>query len=200
MNPVHHLIDRVFCFIPMISFSKNAVVPFRVTFIMWVCFFVQFNFNYDLSFLGIQPRHLTGLIGVITAPMIHGDLNHIMSNTLPMLLLGWSLFYFYSNVAHMVFLNCYLMTGLLVWVFGREFYHIGASGVIYGLAFFLMLFGLFRKDRRSLLISIVVVLIYGGLIYGLMPGNPQTSWESHVFGAIVGGSTAYVLRNYKKVD
>ncbi|MCV9385905.1 rhomboid family intramembrane serine protease [Reichenbachiella ulvae] len=171
-----------------------------MAFLMWVSFSYQFYSGTDLGFLGVYPRQVSGLIGIITSPLIHGDLNHIMSNTLPLILLGAALFHFYSRIATTVFYNAYLITGILVWLFGREFYHIGASGVIYALAFFLMLFGLFRGDKKSLFISIITVAVYGGLIYGLMPDNPQTSWESHVFGAGVGASLAFVFRTRKQVD
>lgn len=188
-------------FVPMIrKYRKSSVIPLRMAFLMWLAFSYQFYSGKDLGFLGIYPRDLWGLIGVFTGPLIHGDLNHIMSNTLPLIILGAVVFHFYSRIAVAVFYNSYLITGLLVWIFGREFYHIGASGVIYALAFFLMLFGLFRGDKKSLLISIATVAVYGGLVYGLMPDNPQTSWESHAFGAGVGVSLAFTFRKTKKLD
>ncbi|SHJ42031.1 rhomboid family intramembrane serine protease [Reichenbachiella agariperforans] len=182
------------------TYRRSSVIPLRMAFVMWLLFTYQFYSGHDLGFLGIYPRHLLGLIGVLVSPLVHGDVNHIMSNTVPLILLGAVLFHFYPLIARVVFVNSYLATGLLVWLFGREFFHIGASGVIYSLAFFLMLFGLFRKDKKSLLISIIVVVVYGGLVYGLMPNDPQTSWESHVFGAGVGTSLAFVFRNRARVD
>lgn len=167
---------------------------------MWGVHFVQSFLSIDLSFLGLYPRRFFGLVGVFCSSLIHGGYGHIVSNTLPFLILSTALFYFYKRVALLVFMNCYITTGVLVWLFGREFYHIGASGLVYGIAFFLMLFGLFRKDFKSILISTVVVATYGGLIYGLMPDNPQTSWESHAFGASIGTALAFYLRNSKRID
>jgi len=167
---------------------------------MWFVHFIQFFLSIDLSYLGLYPREMSGLVGVVLSPLIHGNQSHIVSNSLPFLILSMALFYFYKRVSALVFLNCYLSTGILVWLFGRPVYHIGASGLIYGIAFFLMLFGLFRKDVKSILISIIVVGVYGGMIYGLMPDSPQTSWESHVFGAFVGTALAFYLRKSKLVD
>lgn len=167
---------------------------------MWAIFSFELYSNVDLGFLGIYPRTLHGLIGVLASPMIHGSLLHLTSNTLPLLFLGSSLYYFYDKIAGRVFLHCYLFTGLLVWIFGRPFYHIGASGLIYGLAFFLISFGLFRKDFKSLLISGIVVFLYGGIIYGLLPNQPGVSWESHVLGAVVGITTASTLSKVRRVS
>lgn len=180
---------------------KNSIlIPIRIALIIWCVHFVQFFLSFDLGFLGVYPRTISGLLGIFFSPLIHGSQSHIISNTVPLIILSAALFYFYRRVAMLVFLNCYLTTGILVWLFGRPFYHIGASGLIYGIAFFLMLFGLFRKDVKSILVSIVVVGVYGSLIYGLMPDNPQTSWESHVFGAAIGASLAFYLRKSKRID
>lgn len=185
----------------MISeFKQSVLIPIRVTLLMWCFHLVQSFLHLDLGYLGIYPRRVSGLIGIVCAPLVHGDYGHIISNTVPFLVLTIALFYFYKKVALLVFVNCYLSTGALVWLFGRSFYHIGASGVVYGIAFFLMLFGLFRKDIKSIFISTIVVGMYGGLIYGLMPDNPQTSWESHLLGASVGGALAFYLRRSKRIE
>jgi membrane associated rhomboid family serine protease len=155
-------------------------------FIMWLFFFVQVTFGYDLSFLGIIPRTGYGAIGILTAPLVHGSLSHIISNSIPLLMLGTSLYFFYPRVAGRVFLYCYLLTGLLVWLMARGNIHLGSSGVVYGLAFFLIFAGFFLKDFKSLLISIIVLISYDGIFYGILPAGPGISWESHLFGAIVG--------------
>lgn len=89
------------------------------------------------------------------------------------------------------------MTGALVWVFGRDAYHVGASGVIYGLLAFLVVAGFMRKNVKLIALSIIVAVIYGGLIYGVLPGQEGISWESHLFGAISGAIVAYLFRNKK---
>ena len=169
----------------------------RFVFLMWVMFSIQFYLFVDLGFLGIYPLHVKGVIGIITAPLVHGSASHILSNTLPLLILGGIMFYFYPHIAIRVFLQCYFFTNILVWVFGRPFYHIGASGLVYGIAFFLIFFGFFRRNLRSLLISGGVIIFYGGIVYTVFPLDERISYESHLFGAITGIVSAYTLRKSK---
>ncbi len=182
------------------TFFGSSVVPFRLVFIMWLVFSFEFFLNINLGHLGIRPRTLTGLIGIFTAPMIHGSLTHLMSNTIPLLFLGSTLFFFYRRIAGVVFFRCYIITNVLVWLFSpRVSYHIGASGLIYGLSAFLIAFGFMRKDFWSLVISLIVFVMYGGIFYGVLPTDPGISWESHLSGAIVGLATAIDLRHKVKV-
>ena len=167
---------------------------------MWLAFSIQFFYQIDLGFLGIKPRSLWGLIGIFTAPLIHGNYMHLISNTFPLLFLGTVLFFFYDRIGTIVFVRCYLITNLLVWIFSpRVSYHIGASGLIYGLASFLIVYGLLRQDFLSLLISIAVIFAYGGIFYGIMPMDPRVSWESHLAGAMVGTVTAFNLTDKKRI-
>lgn len=182
------------------SIFDSSAVPFRLVFFMWLLFSIQFFYNIDLGFLGIMPRTLWGLIGIATAPMIHGSYMHLLSNTFPLLFLGTILFFFYERIGGIVFFRCYVITNILVWIFSpRVSYHIGASGLIYGLASFLIFFGLLRQDFLSLLISIGVIIAYGGIFYGIMPTDPRISWESHLAGALVGAVTAFNLAYQKRV-
>lgn len=172
----------------------SLIPPLRLIFIMWLIYSLEIYLQLDLSFLGILPMTLRGTIGIATGPLLHGSFTHLISNTVPLLFLGTTVYYFYSSIASRVFIQCYFFTNIMVWFFGREFYHIGASGLVYGLAFFLISFGVFRRDSLSIIISSIVILIYGGLIYGIFPSNQQVSWESHLMGAIVGTVTAFTLR------
>lgn len=163
---------------------------------MWLVFTVQFFNDIDLSRFGIIPRTAWGLIGIVTGPMIHGNITHLMSNTIPLLFLGGTLFFFYNRIGTIVFFRCYFITNILVWLFSpRISPHIGASGLIYGLSAFLIFFGLLRKDIMSILISITVIILYGGIFYGILPTNPMISWESHLAGTVVGTVSAFGLRN-----
>ncbi len=162
---------------------------------MWLVFTVDNFLAFDLKVFGILPRTLHGTIGIITAPLIHGDSTHIISNTIPILFLGWALFFFYENIAPRVFYLCYFLTNILVWLVARPNLHIGASGLLYGLASFLVFYGIFKKDFKSILISVVVVFFYGGMVYGILPTQPGISWESHLMGGIVG---AFVAMNEAK--
>jgi membrane associated rhomboid family serine protease len=171
------------------SIIGSSVVPFRVVFLMWLVFFLEV-YGWQLSNLGIHPRTVNGLIGIATAPLIHGNLSHLISNTVPLIFLGSTLFFFYHNIAGAVFFRSYFWTNILVWLFARPANHIGASGVVYGLAFFLIFFGIFRRDAISILISVLTLLLYGGVFYGVLPTDPVVSWESHLAGALVGITSA----------
>jgi membrane associated rhomboid family serine protease len=181
------------------SFFGSSVVPIRFVFLMWLVFYLEIMFGLPLSGYGIEPRTLHGLIGILAGPLIHGDLLHLVSNTVPLLFLGWVLFFFYPRIGGVVFLRAYFWTNVLVWLFARPANHIGASGVVYGLAFFLIFFGIFRRDFLSIFISVVVLLLYGGVFYGVLPSDPRISWESHFAGALVGIVTAVTFAKQKKV-
>lgn len=170
--------------------SRSIVVPARLVFLMWAIYFFEVSWYIDLSMLGLVPRSIPGLLGVIFSPLLHGTFWHLTSNTLPLLFLGTTLYFFNEKIADQVFFYCYFLTGFLVWLLGRTSIHIGASGLIYGLAFFLIFYGFFKKDFRSLFISAIVLLMYGSLFYGLLPLQPGVSWESHLLGGIVGFATA----------
>ena len=179
---------------------QSYVIPVRLVFLMWVVFAIGLILPFDLAFLGIYPRSISGSIGIVFAPLIHGDLVHIVSNSVPLLFLGAVLFYFYDRIAKRVLIQCYFLTNFLVWIFARPSLHIGASGLVYGIASFLIFFGLFRKDFRSILISLVILLMYGGLIYGLLPQQEGISWESHLLGGIVGAISASQLSKVRKIS
>lgn len=173
--------------------KSGLVPPLRLCFFMWLVFTIEFYTAISFSNLGIYPRSISGLIGVFTAPLIHGNFNHLISNTIPLLVLGGSIFFFYPRIATRVFLQCYFFTNILVWVFARPFIHIGASGLVYALASFLIFFGFFKRNFKSVLISVVIIFFYGGLVYGIFPFDDRISWESHLMGAIVGIVTASTL-------
>ena len=168
------------------SISAAIIVPSRMVFLMWAIFTFEITLGIDLGVFGILPREPLGLIGVFTAPLIHGSVIHLTSNTLPFLFLGTTLYFFYYPIASRVFYLCYFGSGILVWIFARTSFHIGASGVIYGMASFLIFYGFFRKDFKSLFISTVIIFFYWSLVYGILPTQSGVSWESHLLGGIVG--------------
>ncbi len=182
------------------SVYASSALPFQLVFIMWLTFSIELFLHTDLSFLGIKPGSLWGLVGILTAPMVHGSYLHLLSNTFPLLFLGTLLFFFYDGIGKVVFVRGYFITNLLVWVFSpRPSYHIGASGLIYSLAAFLIVFGLLRQDFLSLVISIGVMVAYGGIFYGVLPTHPFVSWESHMAGTLVGVVTAFNLAHKRKI-
>ena len=178
----------------------SSIVPFRLVFLMWAAFSLEMYFNFPLNEFGIEPRTFHGLIGIVTAPLIHGDILHLISNTIPMLFLGAVLFFFYKPIGGQVFSRAYFWTNILVWLFARPANHIGASGVVYAIAFFLIFFGFLRRDFMSIIISLTVLILYGGVFYGVLPTDPRVSWESHFAGALVGVGSAVTFSNKKNVS
>ena len=169
--------------------------------LLWSVKALELTSQFDFSEYGIFPRTLKGSMGIFLAPFIHGNVFHLISNTFPLIFLGIGLFYFYHKIAWQVILAIYLMSGFWVWIAAREAYHIGASGVIYGLIFFMLLSGFIRKNTRSLAISFVVILLYGGNMFlGIIPMDNGVSWESHLMGAIAGTFLAIYFRSTELDD
>ncbi|MEN9447323.1 MAG: hypothetical protein RJA25_613 [Bacteroidota bacterium] len=179
-----------------LNMKKSLWIPIVFVILMWVIFFIQYFYKVDLGFLGIHPQDSYSLIGIFTAPLIHGSWEHLLSNTIPIFIFGVILFISYSKIALRVWILIYVATGILVWLFARpDSYHIGASGIIYGLAAFLLFSGFFRMDIRSIAIASGVAIFYGGMIWGIFPLQPTVSWESHLFGGIIGIVLAFLYRH-----
>jgi membrane associated rhomboid family serine protease len=176
---------------------RSMFFPFLLVLLMWAVRIVETVGGYDFAFLGIYPLKWYGLIGIITTPFIHSGFSHLAANSVPMLVLGSALFYFYKDIAFRILIMIWLFTGFWVWVGGRESYHIGASGIVYGLAAFILVSGIIRRHTGLMAIALVVVFLYGSLIWGIFPEffpNENISWESHLFGLIAGGSLAAFYR------
>ncbi len=174
--------------------------PLLFVLFLWAIFLVQVGNDLNLVFLGISPRQTNSLHGIITSVFVHGDLGHIASNSLPILVLGMMLFYFYKKIAKATFLWIWVISGIWLWIGGgnnpdRPVYHIGASTLIYGLATFLFFSGVFRRHLRLMVVSALVVFLYGSIMWGVFPLQPGMSWEGHLFGAIAGVLVAF---NYRK--
>jgi membrane associated rhomboid family serine protease len=162
-----------------------------------VCIYVIFAISIfiPITKFGIIPRTSWGLIGIFTSPFLHGGIRHLVSNTIPLIVLLFILNYFYSQKTLTVIVFTIIIGGLFVWVFGRNANHIGASGLIYGLASFLITNGFVEKKLLPLLVSIGVILLYGGMIWGVFPTIfGYISWESHLFGAFAGVLIAFILK------
>jgi len=176
---------------------SKLLTPLLFPVVIWIVHLISLLLNEDLSKLGLLPRNLIGLLGIFTSPLIHADFSHLISNTIPLIILGWIIFSFYPKVSYMLFLFIYFVTGLLVWIFARQVFHIGASGVVYGFVSFLFFSGIFRRDNKSISLALIITFLYGGLVWGMIPGWKGISWESHLFGAITGLIAAYLFR---KID
>jgi membrane associated rhomboid family serine protease len=161
---------------------------------IWAIFAFDAFFDLHLARFGLQPRSLIGLRGILFSPFIHGDLNHIASNSLPLFLLFAGAIYFYRGLAFSVLWKIWLLTGIAVWIFGRDSLHIGASGIVYGLASFMAISGMLRNDTRLLAVSFLTIFLYGGMVWGVLPLFKHISWESHLAGALSGIYCAVIYR------
>jgi membrane associated rhomboid family serine protease len=162
--------------------------------VLWLSKLVEAAFGLDLVHYGVYPRKLDGLVGILWAPLIHGSFLHLIANTVPIVVLGTALLYGYPKAARIVVPVVYLGSGAGVWLFARDAYHIGASGLSFGMMFFVFTAGVLRRDRRALGISLAVFFLYGGMLAGLFPGAPGISFEGHISGAVCGIALAILLR------
>jgi membrane associated rhomboid family serine protease len=168
------------------------IFPGFFLFLIWFVKFIEFGLQTDFSHYGVFPGEWDGLTGIITAPLIHADIKHLIDNSVPVFVLSVAIFYFYREIAYKIFFLIYFITGFLVWIAGREAYHIGASGLIYGFAAFLFLSGILRKNTNLLAISLLVIFLYGSLIWGILPYDFTISWESHLMGGLTGFTMAII--------
>lgn len=175
-----------------ISFS----IAFALVLLMWLVYALDSVLELDLYRYGVHPGEWEGLIGVITSPFLHStkDIGHIINNSVPTLVLTWLMFYHYRKIATPTFILIYLLSGTGTWILGNPNYHIGMSGVIYGLTSFLVFSGFFRKNMRVAAISLFVIFIYGSMVWGILPIQPGVSWEGHLAGLFAGIIVAILFK------
>lgn len=178
------------------NLKAQLLIPLVFPVLLWIIHISSVLLKLNLTRMGILPRDLLGILGIVTAPLIHADFSHLISNTIPLIILGWTIFLFYPRVSYIVFFVVYLLTGIFVWIFARPVYHIGASGLVYAYVSFLFFSGIFRKDNKSIGAALIVTFLYGGIVWGILPGQEGISWESHLFGGIAGIIVAFVFRNF----
>lgn len=181
--------------------NKNFTVFIPAVFItsvIWLTYFLDIYFSLNLWQYGLYPRTAKGLAGIVTMPFLHGDFGHLINNTLPMIVLVTFLYYFYKVFFLRVFFLIWFISGFWTWVFARPSYHIGASAVIYGLAAFIFFAGIFIKEKRHIAISMLIVFLYGSIVWGIFPIDIQTSWEGHLTGFISGIILAVFFRKELK--
>jgi membrane associated rhomboid family serine protease len=174
----------------------SLFIPVIFVLVLGMITAIQWGTNLPFYKLGVLPREASGLIGIITAPLIHGGFDHYFSNALPLILLGGAMIYFYRDIAYSVFIWVWLLDGIGVWLFGRPVYHIGASGLIYGMAGFVFFSGVLRKNRNLLSLALAVIFMYGGMIWGIYPLENGISWEAHLFGLLSGIFCAIYFKSY----
>ncbi len=163
--------------------------------LLWVIKITEIIMGWDFSIYSIFPRDLSGLTGLLFGPLLHSSFEHLFYNTSALLVLATALFYEYPKSAKQVTLIIYFGSGLGVWLFARESYHLGASGLTHGMMFFLFIIGILRRDRPAMAISMIVFFLYGNMIWTVLPTEERISFESHLFGALAGTICAFIYRN-----
>ena len=165
-----------------------AVPPLLLLFVLYMLKIMETGMSWRLTWMGVCPMRTRGLLGILTHPLVHADFSHLFANTLPLFFLSWCLFYFYRQLAYYIYGVLWLGCGALTFFFGQPGWHIGASGLIYGLVFFLFFSGLLRKHVPLIAISLLVTFLYGSIVWSMFPqfAKAGVSWEGHLSGAIAG--------------
>jgi membrane associated rhomboid family serine protease len=176
---------------------KASLVPLAFIVIIWIIFGIERYFDYSLSDYGLFPRTFSGLKGIITAPLLHGDFNHIFSNSISLFVMLWILNYFFHRSFFKIIFFIWIVGGIWTWAFARPAFHIGASGLVYGLVAFVFFSGLITKNIGMQGLALLTVFIYGSLVWGILPieQNFALSWESHLLGGLAGAVYAIYNKN-----
>ena len=175
--------------------TATLAIPLYFVLSLWLVYWFEVKNGFNFNSFGIFPRTLKGLRGVLFSPFIHGDIKHLYHNSIPLFVLFFCLLYFYNNVALKVFLYGVLLTGLFTWIIARPSYHIGASGIVYLLFSFIFFSGIIRKNFRLVAVSLMVIFLYGGMVWYVLPVKEGISWEGHLSGFLVGLVFAFVYRS-----
>ena len=188
---------------PAFSSSGRSRARFRIAVALSLAFLALLwiiqlsNWALGLGFvdLGVRPREAPGLIGVLFAPLLHGNFEHLLANSPPLLVAGTAMLYLYPRSSLRVLPAVYLGSGIAVWLFGRPSVHLGASGLVYGLVSYIFVAGVIRRDRRAIAASLLVCFLYGTLVWGVLPLRIGVSWETHLAAAVIGFALAIRLRH-----
>lgn len=178
---------------------SSALISASIVVLLWLVKAAEAAFGISFSSFGILPLQITGLKGILFAPLLHGSIAHLVSNSVPLFLLSAALFYFYRSHAWQIFILSWLVTGLWVWLFARgSSYHIGASGVVYALTAYHFVSGIIRKEPKLIAFTLLVTFLYGSFVWGIFPDfalKERISWESHLMGMIAGVVLAWAYKD-----
>lgn len=179
-----------------LKISKSIfLVPIVYVVSIWVIYWVEIQFDFNFNKFGVFPRTLDGFKGVFFTHFIHSNTSHLFNNSIPLFVLLSSLFYFYKDVAFKVLLLGGFFSGFLTWCIARESYHIGASGIVYLLFSFVFFSGMIKKHFRLVALSLIIIFLYGSMIWYVLPIKEGMSWEGHLSGFLVGLIFAFIFRN-----
>lgn len=181
---------------PLFSLKFSALFPLLFIGLLWLFKVLETLTGLSLTEFGIYPGKLSGIIGIPLAPLIHGSIAHLIANTLPLFVLGTIMIHVYPRSAIHAIPIIYLLSGIGVWLFGRQAYHIGASGLLYGMVAFVFVIGVIRRDRLPVALSMITFFLYGGMVWGIFPGDPSISFEAHFFGALTGVALAIIMKDH----
>ena len=175
-----------------------AIIPLFLLFILYILKFLETGMDWDFTKLGVYPMEKRGVFGIFAHPLVHSSFKHLFANTIPFFFLSWCLFYFYRDIAPYIFFTIWIGCGVFTFLIGKPGWHIGASGIIYGLEFFLFFSGLLRKHVPLIAISLLITFLYGGLVWNMFPqfAKETTSWEGHLSGAITGTLCSIAFMKY----
>lgn len=171
--------------------------PLSFVILLWIIYLIGIHIPFNLALLGIHPLDPKGLIGIVCAPLIHLDLDHIFNNTTSFLVIAFGLFFLYKRKAILIFFFIYFASGLWGWFFARGGYHIGASGLIYGMFFFLITSAILKRERSTIAFSLIITFLYGAVVWGFFPDffpGKNISWEIHTTGAVAGVIAAFYFK------
>lgn len=180
------------------KFLSSVIIPLCFVVLMWLVKLTEWSFGIDLGPYGLRPHSLKGLYGILTFPFIHGNWEHLLTNSVPILVLGTALFYCYRDIALKVMALSFAISGVLTWCIATSGVHVGASALVYALNLFLIASGFIRRDAKLIAISLIMVFLYGSFLWGMIPvfAKPQNiSWEGHLAGFITGVFLAFAYRH-----
>jgi len=185
------------------KFASSVKYTLIILLMLWSIHVFQWALGVHTLYLygGVFPRSIDGLRGILLSPFLHGSFMHLISNSAPLAVLLVMILFFYRKIAWLSIFLIYLFSGIMVWLFARPVYHIGASGVIYGLVAFVFWSGIFVRNVKSIVLSLIVAILYSGMFLGVLPNEEGISWESHLLGGIVGIFVAWLFReSLRKMD
>ena len=176
-------------------FKTQFIWPIIYLFLVIAMYMVQVSVPDIETTLALYPRHIKYILGVFTTVFLHANVSHLSANVLPLAACLFGLFYFYKTIAKQVLFTSHLLSGFLIWLLARPSFHIGASGLVYALVFFILISALVRKNKQLMVVAFIILVFQNGLIWGVFPQDNQVSWESHLLGAVVGIVLAVLYRN-----
>jgi membrane associated rhomboid family serine protease len=183
------------------QFIRRLGFPIGFVVFLWIIHVIKVILGLNLVRLGVFPRSVDGLPGILTGPMIHGGWEHLFSNSISFLILGAIMFWFYPRIAFKSIVWMYLLSGIGIWIIGQpNSFHIGASGVVYGMVSFVFWSGIFRRNIKSVVLALIVLVLYAGFFEGIVPGKEGISWEGHLSGGIAGIIIAWLYRKAIEPD